>query len=256
MPQVNKPPAELLLDLVQRGNVSELKRILDNLNQVLTLSEESYAPLLAEAKTKQQQIAARFPKELRDAANAAGFEFRASPPYYRVGCFTLRQNDKKSNQWELSALDNVVVASVQAFSGEELVKLTLEHVAGIEAALKQTKQLSKDLKTNYGLLVDTLVNTDHIPPNLLLALMNLKGARSSLVLGRLEPGRLVSRTAFGYVLARIQKDPGESALGIELKPATQLETAKPYTYVSVPVGSLDPRTLCEARPVASLRITS
>ncbi len=240
VPQANKPPSEIILDPKERGDVGELKRVLDSIGQALALPEESYAPLLAEARNNQKQAAPRFPKELRDAAEASSLEFRASPPYYRVGCFTLRQNDKKPDLWDLSALDNVVVASVQAFRGEELVKPVLEHITAVEAALKQAKPLGKDLKANYGLLADTLANTDHVPPNLLLALMNIRGARGSLVEGGLEPGRPLSRAAFGYVLAKIQKDPETSALGLELKPATQLETAKPHTYVSVPVGSLDP----------------
>jgi hypothetical protein len=253
---LSRPFGEFILDLKRRGDVGELKKALDGLNEVLALPSETYTPLLEEAEANRQQSFVQLPKELRDAAAAEGLEFKASPPFYRVGCFTLKQTGKKPDYWDLTALDNVVVRSVQAHSGQELVKFVLEHITGIEAVLKQTKLLVKDLRATYTLLADALVNTDRMPPNLLLMLMNTKNARRGLSTGDLELTRPLSRAAFGYALAKLQKDPEASGLSLELKPATQLETAKAHTYVSVPVGSLDPRTICDSRPIASLRINA
>jgi len=246
-----KVVAERIQQLKQSGNATELSNLLHTLNQSLGLSAETFAPVIAEAEANAQRAFNQLPKEIKDAAEVERIEFSAHPPFFRLGCFKLKRKEKKRNQWDLSALDNVIVQTVQAESGREIVVHVLNRIKEIEAVVVRASTYAKELRGGYELLQEAVGSSERVSPNLLMIVMSAKSLRRALTLGDVELAQPLSRVAFGYLLATIQKS---NETQLEFKPATQLETAKQHAFLSVPIGSLNPRELCESRPVANIKV--
>lgn len=247
--------AEQIQSLKSSGNTTELSTLLRELNNVLSLSWDVYAPIISEAEANEQRLANQTPKELKEVADGEGVQFSAHPPFYRAGCIKLKRKEKRFDQWELSALDNVVVETIQASSGRMVMERVLVRIKEIEATLQRAQAYAKELKTAYSLLQESSAGLEKVSPNLLMVLTATKNLRKILISGDAsEAPQKLSRAAFGYLLAKLNKEAVDNGLQIELKPATQLETSKPQAFLSVPIGSLNPRELSEARSIAAVKV--
>lgn len=255
MPQISdKAIVERIQFLKGSGDTAGLSNLLRELNGVLALPWDAYKLLLSEVEANEQRLLHLVPKELKEIAEGEGVQFSAHPPFYRVGCAKLMRNEKKAVQWEISALDNIVVETVRASSAREVMERVLTRIKEIEDVLKRAPALAKELKTTYLLLQEVGVGTERIAPNLLMVLMATKGIRKALSNGEAaQAPQMISRAAFGYLLAKLSKEPS-NGLQIELKPATQLETSTPHTFLSVPASSLNPREIDESRLVAAIKV--
>lgn len=97
---LTKPLVATIVSLKERGDVAELKRVLEGINEGLAVSADNYNHLLEDAEANRQKLAVRLPKEMRDAAAAKSLEFKASPPFYRVAAS--RRGKKKSGPTRLT----------------------------------------------------------------------------------------------------------------------------------------------------------
>ena len=222
--------------LKDRGDVAGFENAVRELQDALQLPDDVVRVWLGEAAEREREVRRQLGPGLKEAAlrEACHFEFR--PPYVTLGCVTIFE--KQPGLWHLSVLDTVVIKRIETQNAEELANAALDIIRGIDAALLQAQELGKGVVVALQWLGDAYADMPDQPVNLVRLLCTYgKELRRGLGSTMDLPKYVLSREAFGYVLARLQRLAHEGSDGyptLAFRGATQHVTPDPTRYVSVP----------------------
>ncbi|TNF32501.1 MAG: hypothetical protein EP329_09875 [Deltaproteobacteria bacterium] len=250
--------ASALEALKERGDVSGFEGAARRVQEALGIPDGVVNGWISDASQRAEDLRRDLGKNLRQIAEREQCFFEYRPPRITFGC--VEMHEERESRWNLTVLDTISVAKIEATRAEELAEAALEIIRGIENALLLVQDAAKGLTAGLDWLNAVYSEPTEHPVNLVrLFCIYGKDARRELGTGTGFPKIKLTREAFGYVLARIQRlaidgrDEGYPEL--TFRGATQHVTKDPARYVSIPKND-NPRKPSQHSPIAAINLSA
>lgn len=249
--------AAVLNAFKDRGDLLGFEGGARQVQEAFGLPDEVVLRWIEDASLRADNVRLNLGKKLRELADREQCFFEYCPPRVTFGC--VEMHEERPGLWNLTVLDTVTVRKIEATSADELATAALKIIGGIENALVQVQEVAKALSAALQWVNDAYAErTDH-PINLVRLLCTYgKDLRRQLGTGNNSPKIVISREAFGYVLARIKRLGFEKNGGypeLSYRGATQHVTKDPARYVSVPKDD-NPRRASQHSAVVAINLAA
>ncbi len=241
----------------ERGDRSGYECGARQIQEVFGLPDEVVQQWITAASQRADDVRLGLGKKLRELAEHEKCFFEYRPPRVTFGCVELYE--ERPGLWSLTVLDTVTIRKIEATSADEMAKAALNIIEEIESALLQTQEVAKTLSAALQWLNEAYAErTDH-PINLVRLLCTYgKDLRRQLGTVNNSPKIVISREAFGFVLARFKRlgfEKNEGYPELSYRGATQHVTKNSDRYVSVPKDD-NPRRASQHSAVVAINLAA